>query len=83
LSLTNHYGTKLCLTLPVSYAGSTIVNMHTIKIVWILGKLDNSDMFLLLALYHGQRSSKKTYDLFIQVWQDYFILDSLLSSYLS
>ncbi|MQM15427.1 hypothetical protein Taro_048372 [Colocasia esculenta] len=36
-----------------------IVNLHTNKIAHILGKVENNDRFLRIALYQGDRSSKK------------------------
>ncbi|XP_004487517.1 peptidyl-prolyl cis-trans isomerase CYP71 [Cicer arietinum] len=39
--------------------GIKIVNLHTNKVARILGKVENNDRFLRIALYHGERSSKK------------------------
>ncbi|KAK2424182.1 peptidyl-prolyl cis-trans isomerase CYP71 [Trifolium repens] len=39
--------------------GIKIVNLHTNKVSRILGKVENNDRFLRIALYHGERSSKK------------------------
>ncbi|KAF1886125.1 hypothetical protein Lal_00045354 [Lupinus albus] len=39
--------------------GIKIVNMHTNKVARILGKVENNDRFLRIALYQGDRSSKK------------------------
>ncbi|XP_039118155.1 peptidyl-prolyl cis-trans isomerase CYP71 [Dioscorea cayenensis subsp. rotundata] len=39
--------------------GIKIVNLHTNKVARILGKVENSDRFLKIALYQGDRSSKK------------------------
>ena len=36
-----------------------IVNLHTNKVARILGKVENNDRFLKIALYQGDRSSKK------------------------
>ncbi|GAY59803.1 hypothetical protein CUMW_197300 [Citrus unshiu] len=36
-----------------------IVNLHTNKVSRILGKVENNDRFLRIALYQGDRSSKK------------------------
>ncbi|THG01970.1 hypothetical protein TEA_002536 [Camellia sinensis var. sinensis] len=36
-----------------------IVNLHTNKVARILGKVENNDRFLSIALYQGDRSSKK------------------------
>ncbi|OIW03889.1 hypothetical protein TanjilG_30165 [Lupinus angustifolius] len=39
--------------------GIKIVNMHTNKVARILGKVENNDRFLRIALYQGDRNSKK------------------------
>ncbi|KAM0946161.1 putative peptidylprolyl isomerase transcription factor WD40-like family [Dioscorea sansibarensis] len=39
--------------------GIKVVNLHTNKVARILGKVENSDRFLKIALYQGDRSSKK------------------------
>ncbi|KAG0497286.1 hypothetical protein HPP92_001759 [Vanilla planifolia] len=39
--------------------GIKIVNLHTNKVARILGKVENNDRFLRIALYQGDRSSKK------------------------
>ncbi|KAL9413353.1 hypothetical protein AB3S75_041931 [Citrus x aurantiifolia] len=39
--------------------GIKIVNLHTNKVSRILGKVENNDRFLRIALYQGDRSSKK------------------------
>ncbi|KAL5710704.1 peptidylprolyl isomerase [Ranunculus cassubicifolius] len=39
--------------------GIKIVNLHTNKVARILGKVENNDRFLRLALYQGDRSGKK------------------------
>ncbi|KAK9170452.1 hypothetical protein Syun_002592 [Stephania yunnanensis] len=39
--------------------GIKIVNLHTNKVVRILGKVENNDRFLRIALYQGDRNSKK------------------------
>ncbi|KAL5974606.1 cytochrome P450 monooxygenase 71 [Asimina triloba] len=39
--------------------GIKIVNLHTNKVARILGKAENNDRFLRIALYQGDRSSKK------------------------
>ncbi|KAI4322392.1 hypothetical protein L6164_022094 [Bauhinia variegata] len=39
--------------------GIKIVNLHTNKVARILGKLENNDRFLRIALYQGDQSSKK------------------------
>jgi len=36
-----------------------VVNLHTNKVARILGKVENNDRFLRIALYQGDRSSKK------------------------
>lgn len=36
-----------------------IVNLHTNKVARILGKVENNDRFLKIALYQGDRSGKK------------------------
>ncbi|KAI4334267.1 hypothetical protein L6164_018977 [Bauhinia variegata] len=39
--------------------GIKIVNLHTNKVARILGKVENNDRFLRVALYQGDQSSKK------------------------
>ncbi|KAM5585291.1 hypothetical protein ABKV19_004599 [Rosa sericea] len=39
--------------------GIKVVNLHTNKVARILGKVENNDRFLRIALYPGDRSSKK------------------------
>ncbi|XP_057481002.1 LOW QUALITY PROTEIN: peptidyl-prolyl cis-trans isomerase CYP71-like [Actinidia eriantha] len=39
--------------------GVKIVNLHTNKVTRIVGKVENNDRFLRIALYQGDRSSKK------------------------
>ncbi|KAJ4980030.1 hypothetical protein NE237_010810 [Protea cynaroides] len=39
--------------------GIKVVNLHTNKVARILGKVENNDRFLKIALYRGDRSSKK------------------------
>ncbi|KAI3420527.1 Peptidylprolyl isomerase [Psidium guajava] len=39
--------------------GIKVVNLHTNKVARILGKFENNDRFLRIALYQGDRSSKK------------------------
>ncbi|KAF5744854.1 Cyclophilin71 isoform 2 [Tripterygium wilfordii] len=39
--------------------GIKVVNMHTNKVARILGKVESNDRFLKVALYQGDRSSKK------------------------
>ncbi|KAK3408173.1 hypothetical protein EUGRSUZ_J00463 [Eucalyptus grandis] len=39
--------------------GIKVVNLHTNKVARILGKVENNDGFLRIALYQGDRSSKK------------------------
>lgn len=39
--------------------GIKVVNLHTNKVTRILGKVENNDRFLRIALYQGDRSSKK------------------------
>ncbi|XP_010244091.1 PREDICTED: peptidyl-prolyl cis-trans isomerase CYP71 isoform X2 [Nelumbo nucifera] len=39
--------------------GIKIVNLHTNKVTRILGKVENNDRFLRIALYQGDRSNKK------------------------
>lgn len=39
--------------------GIKVVNLHTNKVVRILGKVETNDRFLRIALYQGDRSSKK------------------------
>ncbi|KAJ1401785.1 WD40/YVTN repeat-like-containing domain superfamily, partial [Sesbania bispinosa] len=39
--------------------GIKIINLHTNKVARILGKVENNDRFLRIALYQGDRSSKK------------------------
>ncbi|KAL6276345.1 hypothetical protein ACE6H2_019946 [Prunus campanulata] len=39
--------------------GIKVVNLHTNKVARILGKVENNDRFLRIALYQGDRSSKK------------------------
>nr|KAJ0212943.1 hypothetical protein LSAT_V11C400196280 [Lactuca sativa] len=39
--------------------GIKIVNLHTNKVSRILGKVENNDRFLRIALYQGDQSSKK------------------------
>ncbi|KAL7595163.1 hypothetical protein Lser_V15G30421 [Lactuca serriola] len=39
--------------------GIKIVNLHTNKVSRILGKVENNDKFLRIALYQGDQSSKK------------------------
>ncbi|XP_068338529.1 peptidyl-prolyl cis-trans isomerase CYP71-like isoform X1 [Pyrus communis] len=39
--------------------GIKVVNLHTNKVSRILGKVENNDRFLRIALYQGDRSSKK------------------------
>ncbi|XP_077230286.1 cyclophilin71 isoform X2 [Tasmannia lanceolata] len=39
--------------------GIKIVNLHTNKVARILGKVENNDRFLRIALYQGDRNSKK------------------------
>ncbi|XVF69132.1 hypothetical protein PTKIN_Ptkin11bG0056200 [Pterospermum kingtungense] len=39
--------------------GIKIVNLHTNKVARILGKVESNDRFLRIALYQGDRSSKK------------------------
>ncbi|KAF3455296.1 hypothetical protein FNV43_RR05744 [Rhamnella rubrinervis] len=39
--------------------GIKVVNLHSNKVSRILGKLENNDRFLRIALYQGDRSSKK------------------------
>ncbi|KAI8567082.1 hypothetical protein RHMOL_Rhmol02G0093500 [Rhododendron molle] len=39
--------------------GIKIVNLHTNKVARILGKVENNDRFLRIALYQGDRSGKK------------------------
>ncbi|KAK6926636.1 Cyclophilin-type peptidyl-prolyl cis-trans isomerase domain [Dillenia turbinata] len=39
--------------------GIKMVNLHTNKVARILGKVENNDRFLRIALYQGDRSSKK------------------------
>lgn len=39
--------------------GIKIVNLHTNKVARILGKVENNDRFLRIALYQGDKSSKK------------------------
>ncbi|KAK1435088.1 hypothetical protein QVD17_00848 [Tagetes erecta] len=39
--------------------GIKIVNLHTNKVARILGKVENNDRFLRIALYQGDQSSKK------------------------
>ncbi|XP_052198209.1 peptidyl-prolyl cis-trans isomerase CYP71 isoform X2 [Diospyros lotus] len=39
--------------------GIKVVNLHTNKVARILGKVENNDRFLKIALYQGDRSSKK------------------------
>ncbi|XP_039159638.1 peptidyl-prolyl cis-trans isomerase CYP71-like, partial [Eucalyptus grandis] len=39
--------------------GIQVVNLHTNKVARILGKVENNDGFLRIALYQGDRSSKK------------------------
>lgn len=39
--------------------GIKIVNLHTNKVSRILGKVENNDRFLRIALYQGDRSSKR------------------------
>ncbi|XP_058202369.1 peptidyl-prolyl cis-trans isomerase CYP71 [Rhododendron vialii] len=39
--------------------GIKIVNLHTNKVTRILGKVENNDRFLRIALYQGDRSGKK------------------------
>lgn len=39
--------------------GIKIVNLHSNKVARILGKVENNDRFLRIALYQGDRSSKK------------------------
>lgn len=36
-----------------------VVNLHTNKVARILGKVENNDRFLRIALYQGDRSSKR------------------------
>lgn len=36
-----------------------IINLHTNKVTRILGKVENNDRFLRIALYQGDKSSKK------------------------
>lgn len=36
-----------------------VVNLHTNKVSRILGKVENNDRFLRIALYQGDRSSKR------------------------
>lgn len=36
-----------------------MVNLHTNKVARILGKVENNDRFLRIALYQGDRSSKR------------------------
>ncbi|PKA66866.1 Peptidyl-prolyl cis-trans isomerase CYP20-2, chloroplastic [Apostasia shenzhenica] len=39
--------------------GIKIVNLHTNKVARILGKMENNDRFLKIALYQGDKSNKK------------------------
>lgn len=39
--------------------GIKVVNLHTNKVTRILGKVENNDRFLRIALYQGDQSSKK------------------------
>lgn len=39
--------------------GIKIINLHTNKVTRILGKVENNDRFLRIALYQGDKSSKK------------------------
>ncbi|KAI4386111.1 hypothetical protein MLD38_004072 [Melastoma candidum] len=39
--------------------GIKVINLHTNKVARILGKVENNDRFLRVALYQGDRSSKK------------------------
>ncbi|WOL18547.1 peptidyl-prolyl cis-trans isomerase CYP71 isoform X1 [Canna indica] len=39
--------------------GIKIVNLHTNKVARILGKVENNDRFLRIALYQGEKSNKK------------------------
>ncbi|CAI0398240.1 unnamed protein product [Linum tenue] len=39
--------------------GIKVVNLHTNKVARILGKVENNDRFLRIALYQGDRSNKK------------------------
>ncbi|KAG5560981.1 hypothetical protein RHGRI_004115 [Rhododendron griersonianum] len=39
--------------------GIKIINLHTNKVARILGKVENNDRFLRIALYQGDRSGKK------------------------
>ncbi|KAK7272208.1 hypothetical protein RJT34_28677 [Clitoria ternatea] len=39
--------------------GIKVVNLHTNKVARILGKVENNDRFLRIALYQGDQSSKK------------------------
>ncbi|KAJ0806414.1 putative peptidylprolyl isomerase transcription factor WD40-like family [Helianthus annuus] len=39
--------------------GIKIINLHTNKVARILGKVENNDRFLRIALYQGDQSSKK------------------------
>lgn len=39
--------------------GIKVINLHTNKVARILGKVENNDRFLRIALYQGDRSSKK------------------------
>uniref|UniRef100_A0A9I9CK09 peptidylprolyl isomerase n=1 Tax=Cucumis melo TaxID=3656 RepID=A0A9I9CK09_CUCME len=39
--------------------GIKVVNLHTNKVARILGKVENNDRFLRIALYQGDKSSKK------------------------
>ncbi|KAI9194510.1 hypothetical protein LWI28_006679 [Acer negundo] len=39
--------------------GIKVVNLHTNKVARILGKVENNDRFLRIALYQGDRSSKR------------------------
>ncbi|XP_043701537.1 peptidyl-prolyl cis-trans isomerase CYP71 isoform X2 [Telopea speciosissima] len=39
--------------------GIKVINLHTNKVARILGKVENNDRFLKIALYQGDRSSKK------------------------
>ncbi|KAK6147569.1 hypothetical protein DH2020_018481 [Rehmannia glutinosa] len=41
---------------------SLVVNLHTNKVAQIPGKVENNDRFLRIALYQGDRSSKKITD---------------------
>ncbi|KAA8544222.1 hypothetical protein F0562_022234 [Nyssa sinensis] len=45
--------------------GIKVVNLHTNKVSRILGKVENNDRFLRIALYQGDRSSKKKHRIYL------------------